>query len=113
MLELRACDERSVSATGVIATMLGLLPLSVYPAAYVGNNFSESHRTLGVIFSVTPCYESICSVDPSDVELCAVVTRDSPELDTASSNVGISISFISSTTVSSHRLTFISVGCSD
>ena len=78
MLELRACDERSVSATGVLATMLGFVTLSVYPAAYVGNNLSESHRTLGVIFSVTPCYESICSVHPSDVELSASHPRIPP-----------------------------------
>ena len=109
MLELRACDERSVSATGVIATMLGIFPLSAYSAAYAGNNLSESHRTLGDNFSVTPCYESICSVDPSDVELCAVVTRDSPKLN----DVGISISFISNTVVPSHRLTFICADCSD
>ena len=109
MSELRACDERSVSATGVIAINFIHIPVSDYSAAYVGNNFPESHKTLGVIFCVTPCYESIRSVHPSVVELCARHPRDSPKLD----NVGISISFISSITVSSHRLTFIFVNCSD
>ena len=77
MLELRACYERSVSATGVIATDFIHVPVSDYSAAYVGNNLSESHRTLGDNFMVTPRgYESFRNVKSCVVELSARHPRE-------------------------------------